>query len=322
MIKPEDIEFHRGFSSDVQACETNFFPFAVPDEGISGNFYLVTRPNLGICMSDMTIQNCIAPLVQQQLYVDNQQHMPIPASLADYALPSGLSVKAVDPFRRYELKYTGYGDTHIELEWNSLMWPYDCNDPTMDPLAGPRVGESWDKSWANGHCEFTGHVSGAARIRGQTYAVDYVATADRSWGVRKERNLGNLLWTHGAFGRNLAFHAMSNMDVANSKGYGQPISGYILEDGEVIPLVNIQGFHSTYGVLITGAELILTDVKGRQFQVTGYALNAAPWAPSPGGMYSQSLMKWNHKGDIGYGYLQHGFGNQYILDNKQTLFSR
>ena len=320
MIKKEDIEFHTGFTDDVQACETNFFPFAVPSERISGNFYCVTRPSLGICMSDMTIQDRIAPLVQRQLYVDNQQHMPIPKSLANYTLPSGLSVNAVDPFKRYELRYEGYADTLIELEWNSLMEPYDCNDPEMDPLAAPRIGESWDKSWSSGHCEFTGHVHGTARIRGKNYKVDYIGTADRSWGVRRERNLGNLLWTHGAFSKNLAFHAMTDMDVANEKGYGKPLSGYILEDGEVIPLVDIKGIHSTYGVLIMGAELNLTDVNGRVFTVTGHALNAAPWAPSPGGMYSQSLMQWNYKGEIGYGYLQHGFGNGYILDNREKIF--
>ncbi len=80
MIRPGDAEFQFGPDSPHDWCETNFFPFAVPEERISGSFYLLSRPKLGVAMSDVSVQDRIAPAWEDQLYVDNQQHLTCPDS--------------------------------------------------------------------------------------------------------------------------------------------------------------------------------------------------------------------------------------------------
>lgn len=318
MIKPEDVEFHRSASTDWAWCETNFFPFTIPEKGISGGVYLVTRPNLGVCMSDITIQDRIALGWEQQLYVDNQQHMPCPRSLLEFSLPNGLSLRAVDPLKHYEIRYEGVDDTLIEFSFRSLMHPHDINDPKEDPLASGRIGGGWDNAFA-GHFEMTGRIEGKARIRGVDYRLDSVDTADRSWGVRKERNLSNAAWMHGSFGEELTIHLLTNVDPVSSNEYGKPITGYVLEKGKVYGLTDISGRFSNIGLLTVGNTVDVTDSRGKRFRMVGTAVNAAPWAPYPSAVYSQSYMRWDCEGRTGYGVLQHGMSRAYLTRHRDRL---
>ena len=138
MIRPEDAEFHTPPSNDFRWCETNPFLFNIPAARIAGVIYVVTRPVLGVCMSDITVCDRVTRSWEEQLYVDNQQHLPCPTSLLDYALPNGLSVRAVKPLEHYQVRYNGSDDTRIELEFRALMPPFDMNDPAMDPMAAIR----------------------------------------------------------------------------------------------------------------------------------------------------------------------------------------
>ena len=81
MIAPEHAEFQFGPDSPFDWCETNFFPFAVPEANISGSIYLLSRPKLGVTMVDVLVQDRISPAWESQAYVDNQQHLPCPDHL-------------------------------------------------------------------------------------------------------------------------------------------------------------------------------------------------------------------------------------------------
>jgi hypothetical protein len=121
MINTADAEFHRTASTDPQWTETLWFPFAVPEKAIYGGFYLVARPNIGVIMCDVSVQDRLADTWDEALYVDNQQHLPCPESFLDFALPNGYSVKVVEPLKRYELSYTGYDDTQIDLTFEAPL---------------------------------------------------------------------------------------------------------------------------------------------------------------------------------------------------------
>ncbi|MGD0118019.1 MAG: hypothetical protein ABSD30_08145 [Candidatus Binatus sp.] len=101
MIKPQDFDFHFKPDSHWQWVETIAFPFNVPEANINANAYVVTRPMLGVCMSDITIIDRISDLWEEQSYIDNQQHMPCPKTLMDFSLPNGLSIKAIEPLKHY-----------------------------------------------------------------------------------------------------------------------------------------------------------------------------------------------------------------------------
>lgn len=132
MIRLEEAHFQHGADAPYNWCETNFFPFCIPEERINGNVYVFTRPVLGVTMADVLVQDRIAPAWEDQLYVDNQQHLPCPASLLDYALPNGLSVKVIEPLRHTRLDYVGFDDTELHLDYRALMVLFDLNDPEMD----------------------------------------------------------------------------------------------------------------------------------------------------------------------------------------------
>ena len=319
MIRPEEADFQHGADAPYNWCETNFFPFCIPEARINGNVYVFTRPVLGATMADVLVQDRIAPAWEDQLYVDNQQHLPCPASLLDYTLPNGLSVQVIEPLRHTRLDYVGFDDTELHLDYRALMVPFDLNDPEMDPLAGPRVGAGWGKAFS-GHYEITCHITGTARLRGKEYRVDCIDTCDRSWGIREESGKGNAVWLHGSFGEALTVHALfGGGDPANTPSLGSLISGYVLENGAVHGLVSGRGTAVRLGTLPISAEVTLVDRRGKGFGLSGAAVNACAWAPFPSLIYPQSLMRWSLDGRTGWGIHQEVLSRAYLTRNRVAM---
>ncbi|MGD9661483.1 MAG: hypothetical protein AB7U63_09430 [Porticoccaceae bacterium] len=319
MILKEHADFQFNEDSPLDWCETNFFPFAVPEHRISGSIYVLTRPKLGVTMSDVLVQDRINPLWEAQAYVDNQQHLPCPSSLLDYRLANGVSVTAVTPLEHYHLEYEGIDDTFLELDFHSLMPPFDMNDPDMDPTAADRIGAGWGGAAFSGHYEITGRITGLLRVRGREYKLDCIDTLDRSWGPRKERNNGNATWIHGSFGERLTIHAFVGLDPANEQGFGSLISGYVLENGEISGLVAAEGEVERQGLLPMSSRLRVTDQKGRSFDLTAAAINGCIWAPYPSLVYAQSFMRWNCRGEIGYGIQQDVISRAYLTRHRDAI---
>lgn len=319
MILKEHANFQFNEDSPFDWCETNFFPFAVPEHRISGSIYVLTRPKLGVAMSDVLVQDRINPAWEAQAYVDNQQHLPCPSSLLDYSLANGVSVTAVKPLEHYRLQYQGIEDTSLELDFHALMPPFDMNDPDMDPMAAGRIGAGWGGAAFSGHYEITGRITGCLRLRGREYKVDCIDTLDRSWGVRKERANGNATWIHGSFGERLTIHALIGLDPANEQGFGSLISGYVLEDGDMNGLVAVEGEVERQGLLPMSARLRVTDKRGKSFDLTAAAINGCIWAPFPSMVYAQSFMRWNHRGEIGYGVQQDVISRTYLTRHRDAI---
>ena len=319
MIAPEHAEFQFGPDSPFDWCETNFFPFAVPEANISGSIYLLSRPNLGVTMVDVLVQDRISPAWESQAYVDNQQHLPCPASLLHYALPNGLVVEAVDPLKHYHITYAGIDDTLFELDFLALMPPFDMNDPAMDPMAAGRLGAGWGGAAFAGHYEITGRITGHLRLRGCEYAVDCVDTLDRSWGPRKERDNSNATWIHGSFGERLTVHAFLGLDPAKQSGFGALISGYVLEDGVLSGLVSATGSVERRDLLPMANRLRVEDTRGGRFDLSSVAINGCRWAPFPSMIYAQSFMRWDCDGLIGYGVQQDVLSRSYLTRNRDAI---
>ena len=319
MIEKHHAEFQFQETSPWDWCETNFFPFSVPEHNLSGSIYLLTRPKLGVTMVDILIQDRIAPAWEAQAYVDNQQHLPCPASLLRYSLPNGLSVEACDPLEHYTITYDGIDDTSFEIDFRALMRPFDMNDPAIDPMASGRIGAGWGGAAFSGHYEITGHIAGHLRLRGRDYQIDCVDTLDRSWGPRKERDNGNATWVHGSFGRDLTVHAFLGLDPAKRSGFGPLISGYVLEHGELSGLVSAEGMVERHGLLPMSNRLQVSDVRGRKFDLTAASINGCVWAPFPSMVYSQSFMRWNCEGRIGFGVQQDVLSRSYVTRHRDAI---
>jgi hypothetical protein len=321
MIKPEDCEFHFKPDSHWQWVETLALPFHVAEANINAALYVVTRPMLGVCMADVSLNDRISDLWEEQLYIDNQQHMPCPKSLLDFSLPNGLSIRATEPLKRYHVKYEGIDDTRLDLEYVALHAPYDINDPAMDPMAAKRGGPAWDTSWS-GHYECTYRVTGELVARGRHHAVDCVDTGDRSWGPRPERDNGAVIWWHASFGESLTIHLFTGHDIATTNSMGPHVSGYVLEDGEVYGIVASNGTQEYRRAVPMGGELEVTDVRGKTFKVTYSTMNSCYWAPYPSNTYLQAFLRASCNGRTGYGTQQLGLSRAYLTRHRDAIRER
>lgn len=321
MIKTEDCDFHFKPDSHWQWAETIALPYAIPEANINGMTYVVTRPMLGVCMSDITIMDRISDLWEEQAYVDNMQHLPCPEKLSDFSLPNGLTFKVVDPLKHYRVVYEGIDDTRYSLDYHGLHAPYDCNDPTMDPLAAQRNGPAWDSSW-NGHYEATFHVTGELILRGKRYEVDCVEVGDRSWGARPERDNGTMIWWHASWGKDLAVHLFTRHDIATTKDFGALVSGYVFEDGQVYGITSCKGTQEYRRAVPMGGVLEITDIRGKTFTFTYSTINSSYWAPYPSNTYLQSSMRVNLNGRIGNGIQQLGLSRAYLGRHRDAIKAR
>lgn len=321
MIRPDDAEFHFKPDSHWQWVETIALPFHLPGTTIGGIVYVVTRPMLGVCACDVSLHDRITDLWEEQLYIDNQQHLPCPKSLLDFTLPNGLSITASEPTRRYHARYQGIDDTSFDLDFQAIHEPYDLNDPDMDPLAAARHGPAWDTSWS-GHYDVTYRIRGRLIVRGRQYEVDCVDTGDRSWGPRPERDNSSVIWWHASFGESLTAHLFVAHDLARTGDFGKLVSGYVMEDGKTYGMTECRGRQEYRKAVPMGGELEIVDVRGRTFRMTYSALNACYWAPYPSNTYLQSLMRVNCDGRAGYGVQQIGLSRAYLTRNREAIRAR
>lgn len=321
MIKPEDMEFHFKADSHWQWVETIALCFHIPGTTINGIVYLVTRPMLGVCACDVSLHDRITDLWEEQLYIDNQQHLPCPKSLRNLSLPNGLRLTALEPLKGYHAVYEGIDDTRFDLTFTNLHAPYDLNDPAMDPMAAKRGGPAWDTSWS-GHYEATYRVTGELVARGRKYAIDCIDTGDRSWGPRPERDNSAVVWWHASFGEDLTVHFFAAHDIAKTNVLGAHISGYVLEKGEVYGLVDSRGQQEYRRAVPMGGEIEVTDVRGKKFALGYSTLNACYWAPYPSNTYLQAFHRVTHRGVAGYGTQQIGLSRAYLTRHRDAIKAR
>lgn len=321
MIKPEDVDFHFKPDSPWNWVETIALPFSVPEANLNAIIYVVARPMLGVCAVDITMMDRITDLWEQQAYIDDMQHLPCPERLSDFTLPNGLTIRAIDPPKRYRVEYDGFDDTSFRLDYVALHDPYDINDPAMDPMAAGRNGPAWDSSWS-GHYEVTYRITGELVLRGTRYRVDCVDTGDRSWGPRPERNNSSVIWWHASFGEALTCHLFTGHDIAKTREMGPHISGYILEDGALYGITQSSGRQEYRGAMPIGGELDVTDTRGRRFTFTYSTINGCYWAPYPSNTYLQASFRAACGDRIGAGVQQLGLSRGYLTRNRDRIPAR
>lgn len=82
MITERDMEFHNSGSEEFDFAETMFLIFSIPEEKISGNAYLLCRPNAGVCLSSVYIHQGICKDAWQVDYADSPMHLQCPDRLS------------------------------------------------------------------------------------------------------------------------------------------------------------------------------------------------------------------------------------------------
>jgi len=204
-------------SGDPAWAEINGFSFYVPHHNLHIGIYLLLRPALGVASASVFMNSRDAMLPWRADYSDMRSHLPLPeaADLDDLELANGLHVRSTSAGATRHFSYDDGCGTGFDVEFQSLMAPFDAFDPTHNPLA-PILDSTYPIN-PTLHYEQTGRFVGTLRLHGEPMSVDCVSTLNRGSGLRHERGqqppaTPNMSWLHAHFGEDLAIHATMSFD--------------------------------------------------------------------------------------------------------------
>jgi hypothetical protein len=228
--------------------------------------------------------------------------------MADFNLSNGLSVKGSNEARDYAFKYEGRdGLCRFDLQFTGLMDPFDPLDPHQNPMLEAFAGDleastGAGDAWTKGHYDLVGRIEGELELYGHKFAVSCVDGLDRSWGPRAEWNSTPVSWMHLTFGDDLAFHLVITLDVVNGQQvYTTFRFGYAMVDGECCAVTAAEVDAESLGMLGMHRIVRITDAKGRQWEIVGSAIAAAPWHTAYTSFISfQTLYRWTMGGREGF----------------------
>jgi hypothetical protein len=313
MITAHDYRFHPRDPADDTWTETLFVIFSVPECAISGNIYVLTRPNLGVCHSSIEIHQGICFHPSQLHHNDSQMHMRCPEDFSDFTLANGVRFKAQNE-REHEWHYTSRdGICALDFSYSAICDPTDARDPAQVPQAANSKVQGYS-GWNNGHLEGKGRVKGTLRLRDKTYQVDCVEAVNKSWGPRNDWGNKGASWIHVDLGEKLRAFLVLDIALENRTiSYGAFRYGYVLVDGERRPLVAgaMAGKHTD--LLVTSAEISFEDDQGCVYSARGKTIAAGPWYNfNPSSHGYQTLLRWESGALVGHSHIA-DFVGQYAL---------
>ena len=258
-FEPKDDDWHFGeMDDDWWATETAWFSFHNAERKLGGWFYTMARPNIGIISGGAWIWDDTGHFPWDVPFSANYTALPIPKdqSLTDIRLPTGVSIRVIEPCTSYALGYDdgGRGLLSAELRFDAVMPP--------EPLtaAGSTFGSAH-------HFDQFGRVSGHIVLHGERIAIDCLGMRDRTWGRRPENRPRRAGYITGMADPDTGFLAVTNVKPeAETVAYG-----FLRRDGRTVPLAEgvRTGERDAETGCTTSAELRLTDQEGRQLVAKG-----------------------------------------------------
>jgi hypothetical protein len=318
MIEAWQVDYQNPPEADHNWVETYLIPIVIPEEHIYALVYVCARPGIGVMSNQVFICGALSDNKSDLLHYNDNQHLPAPEKFTDWTSPIGLSIRYLDAPKHFRVDYDGFDDTQIHVEWQGLMDPFDIHDPNHSPQAGSVEDMHADidtgaKS-AYGHFDMTGRMTGTLKVRGREFAVDAVERMDHSWGPRDPMVIKNMYIVSATFGEDLAFHMICpwNPDKPGTEAF-QLTHGYVLENGEVYGLTSDVTMTSTHhGLMCTGLQMTVKDVRGKEFVLEATADVGAPWSPYPSAITYNSMMRWSLGGRPGYGVVLPNYNLTYL----------
>ena len=287
MITAKDVDFHHAPGVNHEWAETNFFSFYIPEERLLGTVYTVVRAGLGVCVSEFIVYRGLATDRLNVVHYDVAEHLPMPSSYADYELPNGMHVKAVNAPRDYRIDYKGRNGAELHLDYLGLMHPFDIHDAPQNARA---------------------HGDAAAQLLlgGRSYKIDCVDTMDHSWGPRPEHGMHTFCWMHASFGKGLTVHMILHFKPFESRGKQYELAhGYVLREGRVSPVVKATVRADRLGMVGVSMEVDVTDADGGTVSMRGGAIAGGNWPCYLCLNIANTLHQWTTSdGRTGYGVVQ------------------
>ncbi|MBE7195405.1 MAG: hypothetical protein INR66_23375 [Gordonia polyisoprenivorans] len=329
MIHPEDADLHPVDPSLTTWTETIGFWFAVPEEHIYGNVYVLARPNVGAAISSINVVQGINRHPFTVDLTDPQMHCPCPDSMLSFTLQSGLTVDVPTPPNNYRFAYANIaGSCSFDMTLEGAMPAWDPNDPNENPLLDAPDDDHSDlglgDAWAGGHLDFVGRVRGELTLRGRSYAIDSMGGMDRSWGTRTELGQAAIAYIHIPFDEDLGIHLVTGIELVGGEVvYGPLRFGYVHEGQKVYGVTDATVTGNQQALSPFQNEISVTDSTGRTLTVRGSAIASAPWYTfSPSYVTFQSLMHYELDGKHAYGLQADTYGIEFLADRTSRHGSR
>ena len=303
MIVQQDIEFHTPKDVDHEWAETYWLGMYVPEENLYGWIYMVFRAGAGAMTCDVEFINSKSDKMYDAVYVDIQNHIPIPDRLSSFELPNGLSFSAESP-SKYRLDYIGVDNTEIHLDFSGIHMPYDIHDPDIDPMAQVTedlaVEHSGFGSAYASHFDLTMRAVGQIKVRGKEHQINCLATNDHSWGPRAERGMRMMAYMNAHFDDDYVVQTIWGFDASKPDGEQHIFKhGYAIVDGRLIGGVSGKLKVNHKGIFPDKIELIFTDVEGTDHQLTGRPLAYNNWVPYGCCPTGHSMVSWETATKVG-----------------------
>jgi len=283
-----DDRFHSAeMGNDWWATETAWFSFCHPERRLGGWFYTMVRPNIGTVAGGAWIWDHTAYLPWEVLYSANYSALQLPRDqdLDDITLPTGVSIRVIEPCMSYALGYNDSERLQASLRFDGVMPP----EPLTD--SGSTFGRAH-------HFDQIGHVTGELLLHGETIAIDCLSIRDRTWGRRPEDRPRQAAYVTGVASATHGFLAVTNVkDERNPVAYG-----FLRRDGRTVRLAKgeRQVQRDARHGWISRIELQASDAEGRELVAVGepvsrIIINRHTFIDI------NSLVRWTINGEVGWG---------------------
>jgi hypothetical protein len=283
-LTPADDMFHTR-TDDRWWTETWWNAWFVPERKTIGYFYPVFRHNIGVQFGGVVVYDDRGDLEWEVPVFDYDWHQEIPEGLdlRDAELANGMTIKCLEPARRYELGYKSR-DLELHLEVEGVIKPLVTNGTPP---------------FNKGHIDQICHFTGEMVLEGETIPIDCLAMRDRSWGPRQDGRQPTVGYDYAAADADNAFLAVSQ---CKSVDRWDVTTGFLVREG-VWSHVNggrrsVVRDDQGHPVSMT---IEATDELGRTFEAEGSAVNNNVFKTYPSMLCWNSLVDWRCDGWQGWG---------------------
>lgn len=317
----EDDSYHQ-LSADPYETETNWWSFNIPDRKIGCWIHTPYYPNRKTVTWRIFVWDDKGISPSQLAYYKKVEEAPMPDApdLRDITFPSGgYSLKMLEPLMKYHLTYAD-PERSFALDFTHT----GAHAPHRFPPGNPPFMQT-------PHLDQLGRIEGVLTLRGEKIPIDSWSVRDRTWGPRggpytaskkvyasnaervrhpggpvwrqieRERGRGRIQYIFGHADGNTGFLGFVRLQDGEASGWAPMNAGYIIRDGVYAQLDETKSRMINFRDPNTGwsehMQVVAVDTKGRTMEAEGFAVSRM----SESGYGTNSLMRWEFDGKIGWG---------------------